>query len=274
MDPVTVELCAGAGGQAIGLEVAGFEHSALFENDKAACATLRTNRPHWNVLEHDLFQSYDWCKFKDIDLLAGGLPCPPFSVAGKQLGEGDERNLFNVGIELVDELQLTAVMFENVKGLLEPRFKIYRERSTRAEEAWLQADWNLLQSSDFGVPQLRPRVLLVAVRNFAADRFEWPSEKDKSAKTVGETLALMAKNGWPHAKAWKEACQPHRTDHHGRLQKAWRARPRPHSRTEGLGRTGGERHRHRRQQRKSRTPRPRTRWPASRSPGAMATAAG
>jgi DNA (cytosine-5)-methyltransferase 1 len=179
----------------------------LFENDKAACATLRKNRPNWNVLEHDLFQSYDWRKFKGIDLLAGGLPCPPFSVAGKQLGEGDERNLFNVGIELVDELQPTAVMFENVKGLLEPRFKDYRELiDKKLKKLGYKPNWNLLHSSDFGVPQLRPRVLLVAVRNFAADRFEWPSEKDRiPAKTVGETLAsLMAKNGWPHVKAWKE----------------------------------------------------------------------
>lgn len=208
MAPVTVELCAGAGGQALGLEMAGFDHSALFENDKAACATLRKNRPGWNVIEHDLFQSFDWRPNKGIDLLAGGLPCPPFSVAGKQLGEGDERNLFNVGIELVDELQPTAVMFENVKGLLEPRFEDYRNVINRKlEKLGYWPAWKLLHSSDYGVPQLRPRVLLVAIRKYAADRFEWPGEKDKvAAKTVGETLAgLMAKNGWPHAQAWKKA---------------------------------------------------------------------
>ena len=206
MAPVTVELCAGAGGQALGLEMAEFQHAALFENDRAACATLRKNRPKWNVVEHDLFQSFDWSRFKGIDLLAGGLPCPPFSVAGKQLGEGDERNLFNVGLELVDQIQPSAVMFENVKGLLEPRFAEYRLIIDRQlDKLGYKPRWKLLHSSDFGVPQLRPRVLLVAVRKFAADRFEWPTEKDKLApKTVGETLeGLMAANGWKGVSEWK-----------------------------------------------------------------------
>lgn len=207
MAPVTVELCAGAGGQALGLEAAGFEHAALFENDKAACATLVQNRKHWNVIEHDLFQSFNWSKYRGIDLLAGGLPCPPFSVAGKQLGEGDERNLFNVGVDLVDEIQPTAVMFENVKGLLEPRFNDYRATiDKKLDKLGYKPDWKLLHASDFGVPQLRPRVILVAIRKFAADRFQWPGEKDKIApKTVGETLAKhMAERGWPLAEAWKE----------------------------------------------------------------------
>ncbi len=206
MPPTTVELCAGAGGQALGLEMAGYEHSALFENDKYACETLRKNRSHWNVIEHDLFQNYDWSKFKGVDLLAGGLPCPPFSVAGKQLGEGDERNLFNVGIDLVDQLQPTAVMFENVKGLLEPRFIEYRRAiDAKLEKLGYKPRWNLLHASDFGVPQLRPRVLLVAIRKFAADRFEWPSEEDKVVpKTVGETLAdLMGANGWRGVDDWR-----------------------------------------------------------------------
>jgi DNA (cytosine-5)-methyltransferase 1 len=187
--------------------MAGFEHSALFENDKHACSTLRRNRPHWNVIEFDLFGHFDWSKFKGIDLLAGGLPCPPFSVAGKQLGEGDERNLFNVGVELVDQLQPAAVMFENVKGLLEPRFEAYRQAiDSKLDKLGYKPRWKLLHSSDFGVPQLRPRVLLVAVRKFASDRFEWPTERDKLApKTVGETLfSLMASNGWRQAEQWKQ----------------------------------------------------------------------
>ena len=206
MASVTVELCAGAGGQALGLETAGFEHAALFENDKSACATLIRNRKHWNVIEHDLFQSFDWSKYRGVDLLAGGLPCPPFSIAGKQLGERDERNLFNVGIDLVDELQPTAVMFENVKGLLEPRFHDYRATiDVKLDKLGYKPHWKLLHSSDYGVPQLRPRVLLVAIRKSAADRFEWPGEKEKVApKTVGETLVkLMKERGWPEANAWK-----------------------------------------------------------------------
>ena len=88
-----LELCAGAGGQALGLELAGFEHLALVELDPHCCNTLRANRPLWNVLEQDV-RSFDGSGFPNVDLLAGGLPCPPFSKAGKQLGDADERNLF------------------------------------------------------------------------------------------------------------------------------------------------------------------------------------
>jgi DNA (cytosine-5)-methyltransferase 1 len=203
MPPIALELCAGAGGQALGLEWAGFEHAALVENDAAACATLRANRPNWNVIEHDLFESFDWSKYKGVDLLAGGLPCPPFSIAGKQLGEKDERNLFNVGVNLVEEIQPTAVMFENVKGLLDPRFSDYRNSiDKRLDSLGYRPRWALLQASDFGVPQLRPRVLLVAIRKYAAGYFDWPASKVEP-KTVGEELLdLMAGNGWPQAKAW------------------------------------------------------------------------
>src|SRR5271167_10489 len=89
----SVEMCTGAGGQAIGLERAGFEHEALVEIERDYCKTLEFNRPRWNVLDRSLVD-FDGRPYNGIDLLAGGLPCPPFSVAGKQLGENDERNLF------------------------------------------------------------------------------------------------------------------------------------------------------------------------------------
>ncbi len=205
MAPVALELCAGAGGQALGLEMAGFEHAGLIENDAHACNTLRLNRPNWNVIEHDLFQPLDLSPFKGVDLLAGGLPCPPFSVAGKQLGEGDERNLFNVGINYVDEIRPKAVMFENVKGMLDPRFAGYRNWiDQRLRKMGYEPGWKLLHASDFGVPQLRPRVLLVAVKKSAADRFSWPV-KVVEPKTVGETLHdLMAENGWRKVERWRD----------------------------------------------------------------------
>ena len=204
MAPVTLELCAGAGGQALGLEMAGFEHAGLIENDAAACQTLRLNRPGWKVIEHDLFEPLDLRPFKGVDLLAGGLPCPPFSIAGKQLGEKDERNLFNVGINYVDEIRPKAVMFENVKGMLDPRFADYRGWiDKRLRKMGYEPGWKLLQASDFGVPQLRPRVLLVAVRKEAASRFEWPVKRIEP-KTVGDTLHdLMAVRGWRHAEQWR-----------------------------------------------------------------------
>lgn len=89
----SLEMCAGAGGQALGLEMAGFDHAALVELEPAACATLRLNRPAWNVIEDDL-RRFDGRPYQGIDLVAGGVPCPPFSKAGKQLGAKDERDLF------------------------------------------------------------------------------------------------------------------------------------------------------------------------------------
>jgi DNA (cytosine-5)-methyltransferase 1 len=204
MGPSTLELCAGAGGQALGLEMAGFDHGGLVENDAAACNTLRFNRPDWNVIERDLFQHPDLSSFKGIDLLSGGLPCPPFSVAGKQLGEHDERNLFNVGINYVDEIRPQSVMFENVKGMLDPRFADYRAWiEARLRKMGYEPGWKLLHASDFGVPQLRPRVLLVAVKKDAASRFEWPVKLPPPV-TVGEMLHdLMKMRGWKGADKWR-----------------------------------------------------------------------
>ena len=91
----SLEICAGAGGQALGLEQAGFRHQGLVEIERHCCATLRLNRPGWKVFEKDLhlFSEQDAEGFKGIELLAGGLPCPPFSIAGKQLG-GSRRTEF------------------------------------------------------------------------------------------------------------------------------------------------------------------------------------
>jgi DNA (cytosine-5)-methyltransferase 1 len=199
----SLELCAGAGGQAIGLDRAGFEHIGLFENDAAACNTLRLNRPKWAVYEHDLFQSFDFGQFKGIDLLAGGLPCPPFSVAGKQLGEADERNLFTRGIDIADQVRPRAILFENVRGMLDPSFSVYREWIARTlDKLGYLTLWKLLQASDFGVPQLRPRVVMVALRNADAEFFQWPTP-GKKRPTVAESIGdLMAKNGWRGVDNW------------------------------------------------------------------------
>jgi len=201
----TVELCAGAGGQALGLELAGFEHVALFENDPHACQTLRGNRPDWAVHEHDLFDDFDFSIYRGIELLAGGLPCPPFSVAGKQLGEKDERNLFTRGVDIAEIIQPKAIMFENVRGMLDPSFKDYRERiELRLKKINYTVQWHRVNASDFGVPQLRPRVVMVAIKRQYSERFSLPSQIVE-APTVGEALFdLMAENGWPGASAWKD----------------------------------------------------------------------
>ncbi|NNE51578.1 MAG: DNA cytosine methyltransferase [Sulfitobacter sp.] len=201
----SVELCAGAGGQALGLEEAGFGHRALVEIDKHCCNTLRHNRPKWRVLEEDIRHFKDRAAdHAGIDLLAGGLPCPPFSVAGKQLGERDERNLFNDAIDIIDASRPRAVMIENVRGFLDAVFHDYREKlKSQLGKLGYHTDWRLLNASDYGVPQLRPRVVIVAVETARSEYFDWPDPNPHNPPTVGATLQdMMAANGWPGAAAW------------------------------------------------------------------------
>jgi DNA (cytosine-5)-methyltransferase 1 len=200
-----LELCAGAGGQALGLEQAGVSHASLIEIDKNACATLRINRPKWNVIEEDL-NNFDGAAFRGVDVIAGGLPCPPFSVAGKQLGRDDERNLFPAMIRLVDQIRPRAVMIENVRGILEAIFHDYRQYIvSELRKLGYETGWNLLNASEFGVPQLRPRVVLIALRTEYSERFSWPEASNARPKSVGEVLYdLMRAGGWPGASAWRE----------------------------------------------------------------------
>jgi DNA (cytosine-5)-methyltransferase 1 len=202
----TLELCAGAGGEALGLEQAGIEHAGLIEIDKYACETLRMNRPKWKVLEQDLFKFTDASAFKGVDIVSGGPPCPPFSKAGKQLGHLDERNLFPVAIDIIDQLRPRAVMIESVRGILDAVFDDYRKSiKKQLKKLGYKVDWKLLQASDFGVPQLRPRVIFVALPGDGMDSFTWPDPHKIKSKTVGETLYdLMAADGWKVAKLWKE----------------------------------------------------------------------
>ncbi len=201
----TLELCAGAGGQALGYEQAGFEHAGLVEIDKHACATLRLNRPQWNVMQRDLTE-FDGSNFKGVDVISGGLPCPPFSVAGKQLGKLDERNLFPAALRLVDEIRPRAVMIENVRGILDSVFEDYRGYvGKELTKLGYVTAWKLMNASDFGVPQLRPRVVFVAVRKELSEHFSWPHASAVASKTVGETLYdLMNVNCWKGARAWRK----------------------------------------------------------------------
>jgi DNA (cytosine-5)-methyltransferase 1 len=200
-----LELCAGAGGQAIGLEAAGFEHRALVEIDKPCCETLKNNRPLWDVVEGDL-RKFNAKAHEGIDLLAGGLPCPPFSIAGKQLGALDERNLFPAALRIIDQTRPRAIMIENVRGFLEAIFEDYREElRSKLFKMGYMTGWRLLNASDFGVPQLRPRVVIVALQKDICDRFDWPQVSGHNPRTVGETLhSLMAARGWRGADAWRE----------------------------------------------------------------------
>jgi DNA (cytosine-5)-methyltransferase 1 len=208
----SLELCAGAGGQALGLHKAGFKHKLLIEIDKPACKTLEFNNSKHSLgwekilegcVEH--FAENHAHEYNGIDLVAGGVPCPPFSKAGKQLGKDDERDLFPAALTIVEKTNPKAVMLENVSGLLEPKFQEYRaEIDQKLNTLGYKTFWKLHNASDYGVPQLRPRVILVALKPEFAEFFSWPDKVIK-APTVGEALFdLMAINGWEGAAEWKE----------------------------------------------------------------------
>ncbi|MDV7172917.1 DNA cytosine methyltransferase [Gordonia amicalis] len=206
----SLEICAGAGGQALGLEQAGFKHVAVVENDAHACETLRLNRAHsrlakarrWAVREMDV-KDLDGHEYEGVDLFAGGVPCPPFSVAGKQLGAGDERDLFPTALNLIEVTKPKAVLLENVKGLSAARFAHYRQDIISTLEDWgYVSHWQLINASEHGVAQLRPRFVLVALQARFAPNFAWPAPAG-TPPTVGEALyPYMAENGWPGAAAW------------------------------------------------------------------------
>jgi len=197
-----LEICAGAGGQSVGLEMAGFGHSLAVEIDRDASDTLRLNRPDWAVHEGDV-REIDGRQYKGVDLVAGGVPCPPFSIAGKQLGADDERDLFPEALRLVGEARPAAVMLENVKGLASARFAPYRQSILDAlDKLGYDADWQLFNSSQFGVSQLRPRFILVAMRRHHFKKFEWPRTQG-TPPTVGQVLyEPMSRDGWAGAAAW------------------------------------------------------------------------
>ncbi|MFJ2236807.1 DNA cytosine methyltransferase [Streptomyces sp. NPDC087859] len=222
----SIEICAGAGGQAVGLHNAGFSHLALVEIDKHAAATLELNvinRKSWGAVEarqceilpmdvKDFEPARHLEKFNkrkkrpieqgELDLLAGGVPCPPFSVAGKQLGKDDDRDLFPTMLDLVEELKPRAVMIENVAGLVKPhdKFFTYREEIKRRlrSEGYVVCGWRLLQAADYGVPQLRPRAILVAIREDCYRGFSWPTPAGEF-RTVAAALDITMKRRFEKA---------------------------------------------------------------------------
>lgn len=204
-----LEICAGAGGQALGLEQAGFTHEAAVELDPDACETLRFNRgADWKIIEDDV-HNVDGNAYAGVDLFSGGVPCPPFSIAGRQLGEDDERDLFPQALRLAGEARPRAVLLENVRGLAAPRFERYRAQVTgRLHDLGYQTWWDIVQASEHGVPQLRPRFVLVAIREPWAAHFRWPQPSPHRPATVGDALHdLMGARGWPGADEWRRGAQ-------------------------------------------------------------------
>lgn len=175
-----LELFAGGGGLAIGMERAGFESVLLNELDKHACNTLRKNRPDWNVVEGDI-SKIDFTEFRDqIDILSGGFPCQAFSYAGKQLGFEDTRGtLFYEFARAVKETNPKVLLGENVRGLLShDNGKTLDTISKIIQDlGYTLVEPRVLKAMFYQVPQKRERLFLVGIRNdLAANvQFNWPS---------------------------------------------------------------------------------------------------
>lgn len=179
-----IELFAGAGGLAIGLEKAGFKSVLLNELDKDACATLRKNRPHWNVVQGDVTQQ-DFSKYQHkVDVLSGGFPCQAFSFAGKKMGFEDVRGtLFFEFARAIKEIQPKVFIAENVRGLLnhDEGRTLQAIKDVIAELGYKLIEPRVLKAIFYQVPQKRERLVLIGIRNDLADypEFRWPSPYHK-----------------------------------------------------------------------------------------------
>jgi DNA (cytosine-5)-methyltransferase 1 len=172
-----LELFAGAGGLAIGLEQAGMKCVALNEIDKWACETLRKNRPHWNVYEGDI-KDFSFEKYKGkVDVVTGGFPCQSFSYAGKRLGFEDARGtLFYEFARVVNEVRPAVCIGENVRGLLnhDGGKTLQGMLSILDEIGYTVMPVQVLKAINYNVPQKRERLILVGVRKDIALSFEYP----------------------------------------------------------------------------------------------------
>jgi len=177
-----LELFAGAGGLAIGLEKAGIKCVALNEIDKWACQTLRENRPNWNVLEGDI-KSFDFSKYKDeVEIVTGGFPCQAFSYAGKRLGLEDARGtLFYEFARVVKEVNPPICIGENVKGLLshEKGQTLQGMMSILDEIGYNVVPVQVLKAINFKVPQKRERLILVGIRKDIDIKYNYPKPHNK-----------------------------------------------------------------------------------------------
>ncbi|MEH6465811.1 MAG: DNA (cytosine-5-)-methyltransferase [Shewanella psychromarinicola] len=174
-----IELFAGGGGLALGMEQAGFESVLLNEMDKHACSTLRHNRPDWNVVEGDI-SKVDFTKIKEVDVLTGGFPCQAFSYAGKSLGFEDTRGtLFFEMARAIKETNPKVIMAENVRALLthENGRTLETIKNVIDELGYVLVEPKVIKAIFYKVPQKRERLILVGIRKDLAEKakFTWPS---------------------------------------------------------------------------------------------------
>lgn len=172
----SIELFAGAGGLALGLEQAGICPVCLVENNKYACQTLVTNRPSWNILCEDIHQ-LDFSNYKNqVDVVSGGAPCQPFSYSGKRLGFGDIRGtLFAEFAKCVQEVQPKLFLFENVRGLLShDNGRTFKTIEHTFKSLGYQIQYQVLNACYYGVGQRRERVFIIGIRNDLSISFHYP----------------------------------------------------------------------------------------------------
>lgn len=178
----TIELFAGAGGLALGVEKAGFDTIGLIEFDADAANTLKKNRPGWNVIHDDIaniscldLPQYFNIEKGELDLLSGGAPCQAFSYAGKRLGLEDARGtLFYHYAKFLEQLQPKMFLFENVRGLLtHDRGKTYQTIKGIFEDCGYTIQYKILNAWDYGVPQKRERLITIGIRNDLVDQIEF-----------------------------------------------------------------------------------------------------
>jgi DNA (cytosine-5)-methyltransferase 1 len=226
----SVELFSGAGGLALGVAAAGFEHQLLLEYNRHACATLRENRQHFGpscVIHEGDVKVFDFAPFAGIDLLAAGAPCQPFSIGGKHKAHADERNLFPQVFRAQREMRPKAVLIENVRGLLRPNLAEFVEfielqlayPTVLADDPLDPDGWQfhlhalrtaqqkkpapdfryvvrkaLLNAADFGVPQRRERVFFVAVRSDLGT--EWEPPKTSHSRSALDRAMRVSGSYW------------------------------------------------------------------------------
>ncbi|MCM1088360.1 MAG: DNA cytosine methyltransferase [Muribaculaceae bacterium] len=195
----TIELFAGAGGLALGIEKAGFETLGLIEFDKDAADTLKKNRPGWNVINDDIaniscldLEKYFHLKKGELDLLSGGAPCQAFSYAGKRLGLEDARGtLFYHYALFLQKLQPKMFLFENVRGLLtHDGGNTYKTMLNIFTKAGYTIDKKVLNAWDYGAPQKRERLITVGIRNDLVDKIEYAFPRPHDYKPVLRDVLL------------------------------------------------------------------------------------
>lgn len=203
----SLEICAGAGGQALGLERAGFDPVLLIDSKADACFSIDLNRPAWDVVCMDVVQFSPSMRPEatDVDLVSGGLPRVKSSATVGRAEDTEERRVLRAAITLACDVNTKAVLFENVPDLVDgPEYSADRAWIDRElHQAGFRTSWKILNASDFGVPQNRKSGFLVALRDPYFGRFSWPAPNDQPPPTVGEALGpSMSADGWPGAERW------------------------------------------------------------------------